>query len=101
MQCARCERDFREDEKEKGFYTQQNDHFLRPFRQSGYVCPHCGFHNMIFHVAVPVPFIRTNATYDKLDLIVEEFKTKVESFYRERSKSKNPNLFDDEDTQSN
>lgn len=100
MQCANCLRDFKEDEKEKGFYTQQNTHFMRPFRQFGYVCPACGYHNTIFHVPVKVPFIRSGRNYDKLDSIVEKFRKDVEEFYKERVKLKNQLSLYENDTET-
>ena len=100
MECSNCLKDFKEDEKEKGFYTQQNPHFGRPFRQFGYVCPHCGYHNTVFHIPTRVPFLRTGRTYDKLDAIIERFQKEVENFYKERNKNKlQHTLFGESDEQ--
>ena len=85
MNCAKCDKDFKEDESLKaGGYTQQNAHFGRPFRQFGYSCPFCRFHNTIFAIPVKVPFIRSGRTYDKLDALVEKFKNDVAAFYANR-----------------
>lgn len=87
MICSNCRRDFKESELDKGFYTQQNNHFMREYRQFGFVCSYCGFHNTIISVPVKVPFIRSGRTYEKLDAIVAEFRAKIEEFYKERGKS--------------
>ena len=86
MVCANCGRDFKENNKEKGFYTQQNDHFMKKYRMFGFVCAHCGFHNTILSVPVEVPFIRSGRTFDKLDSIVTEFRNNIETFFKERGK---------------
>lgn len=94
MQCAKCHKDFKEDEKHKGFFTQQNDHFMRPYRTFGISCPFCGFHNMIFQIPIQFPFIRTARTYESLDKLVADIKTMLEEFLKSKNKQlKNPDLF--------
>jgi hypothetical protein len=88
MQCAHCEKDFKEDESSKGFYTNQNEHFMRPFRVFGYACPFCGFNNTMFQIPIEIPFMRSSTTYDKLDGIVKEFRNQVEEFYKSKNKYK-------------
>lgn len=86
MTCANCGKDFKEDPDEKGFYTQQNTHFGRPFRESGYVCGFCGFHNTIFQIPTKVQFTRSARTFNKLDAIVDKFRAEVEAFYNDKTK---------------
>lgn len=86
MVCAACKKDFKESETDRGFYTQQNDHFMKRYRSFGFVCSYCGFHNTIISVPIEVPFIRSGRTFDKLDAIVAEFRSKVEEFYKERGR---------------
>jgi rubredoxin len=88
MTCANCDHDFREysEDNREGGYTQQNYHMGRPFRQFGYSCPNCGFHNTVFSITVKVPFVRSARTYDRLDKIVEKFKDEVIDFYKTKGK---------------
>ena len=88
MLCTHCKKDFKEDENVKGFYTNQNDHFMRPFRMFGYACPFCGFNNTMFQIPIEIPFMLSSINYDKLDLMVEEFRKQVEEFYKSKSKYK-------------
>jgi|GEM_PF-2544768 hypothetical protein len=88
MICARCKRDFKEDENRRGFYTNQSDHFGRPYRIFGYTCSNCGFNNTVISIPIQIPFIRESRTYDRLDSIVEDFREKVEEFYKTKSKYK-------------
>jgi len=85
LNCANCERDFKEDDSNRGGgFTQQNAHFGRPYRMFGFSCPWCGFHNTVFAVPVKIPFVRSGRTYDKLDVIIERFKTDIAAFYANR-----------------
>lgn len=97
MQCAHCLKDFKEDESSKGFYTNQNEHFMRPFRVFGYACPFCGFNNTMFQIPIEIPFIRTSLTFDKLDAIVKDFRINVEEYLKNKSKYKvQLDLYDNE-----
>ena len=100
MQCANCKMDLNEDKNIKGFYTQQNPHFGRAYRQSGYVCGNCGYHNTLFHIPIRIPFIRTMAEYEKLDLLVKEFSEKAIEFLKSHQKNKNQQELFDEPAQN-
>jgi hypothetical protein len=87
MQCANCEMDFKEDKEKKGFFTIQNPHFMKPYRVYGMVCPHCGFHNTVFVIPVPISFVRSARTDGIQDKIIEGFKDEITA-HKERKLKK-------------
>lgn len=99
MQCANCLKDFKEDDKVKGFFTNQNEHFGRPYREFGIMCPFCGFHNTVISIPIKIPFVRSSRTYDRVDAMVEKFKMELEEYYKSKSKYRTQlNLYDDTET---
>lgn len=98
MICARCKRDFKESDDARGFYTNQSDHFGRPYRIYGYTCSHCGFNNTVISVPIEIPFIRESRTYERLDAIVENFRKEAEEFFKTKSRYRiQLNLYEDAD----
>lgn len=98
MQCPNCDFDFRESENKKSFYTQQNEHFGKPYKVNGYVCGNCGFHVTMLHIPIKSSFFRTARTFNELDNIVTEFQEKVRQFYDNRKTNQISMFsFDDEE----
>ncbi|QQS35751.1 MAG: hypothetical protein IPM56_16140 [Ignavibacteriales bacterium] len=85
MQCPDCLYEYKDpNEEQKGLVTQQNDHFFRPYRTFGVMCPKCGHHAMVFSIPTKVPFVRSSRTYDELDKIVKDFQERVREFFEKR-----------------
>ncbi|MDP4176292.1 MAG: hypothetical protein Q8933_20090 [Bacteroidota bacterium] len=79
MQCPKCKRDYKDvkEDKDKGYFTQQNDHYYKPYRMFGFMCPSCGFHATVFSIPTMVPFVRSGRSHGELNRIVAEFQQRV------------------------
>jgi len=93
MKCPNCEFDLKENEQRQGSYTQQIEHFGRPFRVFGYLCGNCGFHITMIQIPVNTQFKRTERTYDKLDSLVSDFQKDVVKL-QQNNKANQITLFD-------
>lgn len=78
MICPNCNNDYRDNENEKSYFTQQNVHFGKKYRTFGYQCGHCNYHATIFQIPIKIPFQRTKKALKEIDNIVTQFKNEIE-----------------------
>lgn len=98
MQCASCKKDFHDSENKKPTWTGQNDHFMKPYRLSGYTCPSCGFNNTVIHIPCKTAFIRTARDYNTVDEMVINFAKELSEFLNKKNFQKHQlNLLDEEE----